>query len=368
MAEIRVKFDDKGANMTPLQRFKIAAKLGIPDQVPVMPFATGHYIAWFAGIDEKDYWWDPVKKFKAQLKLQDRFPDVMLYPGIWPDFSIAVEVSSLGCRIEWPQHASPQVREHITDIDTLEPPDPWKDGLMPKALETYQYMLENMSFRYKEQYEYLDGWAISLGPIDMAGLCIGYDALFRNFYLHPEKIHKLVEITTETVIRYIRAQEKIGGRLKRYEVADDAIGLISPQHFREFALPYLKKIFATFSYAIGIFHCDANTSHLLDDIPNIGMDVFNFGPEVNLQEIKSKIGKKICLLGNVPTIDIDDILPSSTLLRGTPEEVDEVCRYQVKVGKPNGGYILTSGSGMARGTPEQNIETMIRAAVKYGKY
>ncbi len=32
--------------MTPLERFKVAAKLGIPDQVPVMPFTTGHYIAW----------------------------------------------------------------------------------------------------------------------------------------------------------------------------------------------------------------------------------------------------------------------------------------------------------------------------------
>ncbi len=75
--------------MTPLQRFKVTAKLGIPDQVPVMPLATGHYIAPFARIDERDYWWDPVKKLKAQLNLQDRFPDIMFYPGIWPDYSVA---------------------------------------------------------------------------------------------------------------------------------------------------------------------------------------------------------------------------------------------------------------------------------------
>lgn len=354
--------------MTPLQRFKIAAKLGIPDQVPVMPFATGHYISWFAGIDEKDYWWDPVKKLKAQLKLQNRFPDIMFFPGIWPDYSIAIEVSSLGCRIEWPQHASPQVRGHITDIDSLEPPDPWKDGLMPKSLRTYEYMLENIPSHYKKQYEYLDGWATSLGPLDVAGLCISYDALFHNFYLHPEKIHRLMEITTETTIRYMKAQEKIGGRLKRYLVSEDAIGLISSEHFKEFALPYLRRIFATFPYAIGIFHCDANTSHLLDDIPEIGMDVFNFGPEVDIKKIKRKIGNKVCLLGNIPPIDITNISPSDTLLKGTPQDIDRISRYQIERGKPNGGYILTTGSGMARGTPEENIEIMIKVAEKYGQY
>ena len=37
---------------------------------------------------------------------------------------------------------------------------------MPKALEDYEYILENMPSNYKEKYEYLDGWAISLGSVD----------------------------------------------------------------------------------------------------------------------------------------------------------------------------------------------------------
>jgi len=211
--------------MTPLERFKVAAKLGVPDQVPVLPFATGHYLAWFAGLKERDYWWDPVKKFEAQIKLHERFPDVMFYPGIWPDYSVAVEVSALGCSIYWPENASPQVRQHVKDIDSIEPPDPQKDGLMPKALETYRYMQDNLPARYMEEYEYLDGWAMSLGPVDIAALTVGYDFLFEKFYTEPEKAHKLLEITTETVIRYIKAQEKIGGKLKRFLIADDAVGL-----------------------------------------------------------------------------------------------------------------------------------------------
>ncbi len=97
------------------------------------------------------------------------------------------------------------------------------------------------------------------------------------------------------------------------------------------------------------------------------MDVFNFGPEVDIEKIKSKIGNKVCLLGNIPPIDIANIFSSDTLLKGTPEDIDRISRHQIEAGKPNGGYILTTGSGMDRGTPEENIEIMIRAAEKYGK-
>ncbi len=354
--------------MTSLQRFKAAAKFGKPDQVPVMPFATGHYLAWFGEIDQKDYWLNPVKRLKAQLKFQNIFPDIMLYPGIWPDYGTAVEPSAFGVKIDWPQN-SPAMIHPIKDTKSIEKPaDPWKDGLMPKVLEDYKYILENMPSYYREKYEYLDGWAMSLGPIDTAALSVGYNTFFDKFYTDSKEVHRLLKITTETVIGYVKAQEKIGGKLKRYIIADDSSGLMSLQHFEEFVVPYMKKIFATFSYATGTFHCDSNTSHLLGSIPKIGMDIFNFGPEVNIKEIKEKIGDKVCLLGNMPSIDIAKIPASNTLQRGTAEDIDRICKQLIEIGKPEGGYMLTTGSGMAAGTPIENIETMIKTGERYGKY
>ena len=354
--------------MNALQRFRVAAKLGKPDQVPVMPFATGHYLAWFGGIDQKDYWTNPIDKLKAQLKFQNKFPDVMLHPGIWPDYGAAVEPSAFGVKIDWPKNGSALIYPLEDTKSIREPADPWKDGLMPRALEDYEYMLENIPSHHKEKYEYLDGWAMSLGPIDTAALSVGYNVLFEIFYTDPEEAHRLLEVTTETVIRYVKAQQKIGGKLKRYIIADDSSGLMSLQHFREFVLPYMKKIFATFPYAIGIFHCDSNTSHLLDSIPEIGMDIFNFGPEINIEKIKSKIGDRVCLLGNMSPINIGETPPSNTLQKGTVEDIDRTCKQIIETGKPGGGYILTTGSGMARETPAKNIEAMIKAAEKYGKY
>lgn len=156
--------------------------------------------------------------------------------------------------------------------------------------------------------------------------------------------------------------------MKWYIIADDASGLMPLQHFKEFVLPYMKEIFTIFSYAIGIFHCDSNTSHLLESIPEVGMDVFNFGPEVNIKEIKDKIGDKVCLFGNIPPIAIAKASASDTLQKGTARDVDRVCRHLIEKGKPGGGYMLTAGSGMAAGTPLENIEAMIKVGEKYGRY
>ena len=352
--------------MTPLEKFNIAARLGKPDQVPVTPFATGHFISKFAGIPEKEYWWDPVQKFNAQVKLHDEFPGVMFYPGIWPDFTIVTECSPF-CEIYWPEDASPQIKKHITDVHAIEPPDPRKDGFMLKMLETYRYMQDHLPVSLRE-YEYLDGFATTLGPTDIAGLIMGYPTFLETIYTNPDDIHVLMKVTTETAIRSLKAQEQVGGRLKRFIVFDDIIGFISPKHFREFSLPYIKIIFQTFPYAIGIFHCDANTTHLLEDILDIGMNIFNFGPEMDIKNIKEKIGNQVCLLGNMMSLPLKDSPPSRTLKEAQPEEVEETCRELIEAGMVGGGYILSTGSGIAGGTPNKNIWTMIHSAEKFGKY
>lgn len=102
----------------------------------------------------------------------------------------------MGVRIDWPQKSSAMIYP-INTKNIEESPDPWKDGLMPKALEEYENILENMPSDYKAKYEYLDGWAISLGPVDIAALTVGYNVLFEKFYTDPKETHRLLKIATE---------------------------------------------------------------------------------------------------------------------------------------------------------------------------
>lgn len=351
------------SSLTARQRFEMAARMGTPDQVPCMPFLTGHFISWFAELEEGNYWANPEPKLRAQVAVQERFPEVMLYPGMWPEYSVVLEPSALGGKVTFPRHASPQLEPFLEtpeQVMALEPADPHTDGLMPTALDTLRYMLDNCPRRWIDEYGYLAGSTIVLGPTDVAGLCRGYGTFGEDIYKRPQLVHHLMDVATETIIRYLKAQEEIGGKFHRFIIADDSIGFISKRHFVEFSQPYIRRIFETFPYAIKILHCDAKTTHLLDVIVDTGMDVFNFDSNMDIAVVKEKIGNRVCLLGN--------IAPLTVLLEGTPEEVDAECKRIIDIAKPGGGFILTAGSGTARGTRSENIDAMIRACEKYGKY
>ena len=63
-----------------------------------------------------------------------------------------------------------------------------------------------------------------------------------------------------------------------------------------------------------------------------------------------------------------NIDPVNVMLRETPEEVEEDCKRCIQIGAPGGGYILSLGGGPSMETPEENIEAMVKASKKYGRY
>jgi uroporphyrinogen decarboxylase len=196
----------------------------------------------------------------------------------------------------------------------------------------------------------------------VAGLLIGYDNFMRHMYRKPELAHHLMDVATETIIRYLRAYERACGKIHQFMIADDSLAFMSSRHFVQFSLPYLQRIFAEFktNENIGILHCDTNSTHLLDVITDVGMDVFNFGPEMDVVQVKKAIGDRVCLLGNIDPLHV--VLPES------PEVVEKEAKRIIEAAKPGGGFIMTMGSGTARGTSSENIDAIKRAVELYGRY
>jgi len=48
-----------------------------------------------------------------------------------------------------------------------------------------------------------------------------------------------------------------------------------------------------------------------------------------------------------------------------PEEVEEACRASLEIGAPGGGFLLSSGGGLAPDKPLANVEAMIRTAASF---
>ena len=335
-----------------LNRFLQAVNHRQPGQVPVVFWNTSPFVCSLFDVKVKDYHLDPQLKLKTQLALQKEYPQVMLLPGIYPEFGTVVEASSFGCEVVWFENDAPYVKpaiKNLQDVVHLKPPNPQKDGLMPRVLEEYRYFWNSLDKRYIDNYGHLDGVAFSMGPTETAALIVGYDLFLLSLYDHPRLIHKLLNVLTDSIIVWLKTQEQVNGRLKRLFIGDHMPTQVSRSHFEEFCFPYLSKVFKEFPYAIKLYHNEGSISHVLGRIADLGADIFHFG--VDISEAKRMIGYRVCLMGNLDPVNL--------LLKGTPQEVLAECKRCISIAALGGGYLLSSAGGLAPGTPRENLKAMI---------
>ncbi|MCS7116582.1 MAG: uroporphyrinogen decarboxylase family protein [Nitrososphaerota archaeon] len=349
--------------------FEKAAHLQIPDQIPVSLLATGDFIIYFSNIPlnhQIEYWGrDYKRKFLLQLRLVESFPDILFLPGIWPDFNYTVEASALGCKVIFKEDAPPRVEstlKRFEDVEHLEVPDPYTDGLMPLALEAYQYMVDHLPIDLRYGYRYLEGMAVAMGPMDIASLIVGYDNLLLNLHKNPDLIHHLMKITTRTVIEWIEAQCSVTGGKRLVILFEDSISFLSKAQYLKFSNPYLKEICEKFtgSGTIIILHSCANIMHILSEIQKLPINILHYGPDITTSKVKNMLKDKICLMGGLS--------PYNEIIKGKPIDVIQACKRVIEEGGYNGGFILSVSGSVPVGTPIENIRAIVEASKLYGKH
>ena len=148
------------------------------------------------------------------------------------------------------------------------------------------------------------------------------------------------------------------------DYADNHGPLISPRLFKEYELPNLKKIVDIGKkHGIPVLkHSDGNLYPILDDIVATGINQLHpIEPgAMDLKDIKQKLGKKICIMGNV---DCRQVLPY-----GTEEDVRADVRRCVDAAAEGGGFVLASSNSIHGNVNVDNVYTMVDEARKYGKY
>ena len=146
-----------------------------------------------------------------------------------------------------------------------------------------------------------------------------------------------------------------------------SLDTISPDLFRTWDLPLIKKIgkIADKNNKIFHYHLHGKGRALLDDIVDAGVGIIcpfegPPGGDFELSEVKEKFGGKLAIKGN-----IDPFFP---LRDGKPEDVEKKVIECMSAAGSNGGFILSSGDGVLKDTPFENIFAMVEAGKKYGTY
>lgn len=342
---------------TPWQRFKQAARLEEPDQVPVAFIVDSPWLPGYAEINTLDFFLLPDKWYDIHRGLLDRFPDAVWIPGFWVEYGMAAEPSAFGARIHFHHDSPPAIEPVTTDIAhwaSVPVPNVKEDGFMPLTLRLYEYA---------EQRLQAEGLGIKMvaarGPMVTAGWVMGITNLMTGIISHPREIHKFLDTVTTTIINWLHAQLETVNAPEGIMLLDDIVGMVSVAHYNEFVAPHLRRIFDQFEGLIRIYHNDTPCAHLLPALTEANFDVFNFTHEVDIALVKAQMGHRVALMGNVP--------PLSVGVRESPDVVAAWAKQCLDKAAPGGGLILSVGGGVSPGMPAENVDAMLDTARSWTK-
>jgi uroporphyrinogen decarboxylase len=144
--------------------------------------------------------------------------------------------------------------------------------------------------------------------------------------------------------------------------------MISPDMWRRIFKPRMAEVFQEFRSVnpdvVVMYHCDGAIAPILDDLIEIGLDVFNpVQPNVpghEPHELKEKFGDRLSFWG---AIDQQHLLPI-----GTPDQIEADVKAKIDALGPGGGYMIAPAHILQGDTPLENVEAFIEAARKHGVY
>ena len=198
------------------------------------------------------------------------------------------------------------------------------------------------------------------GPLCTAGFVRGTTNLMMDLMINPEMAHTLLDLTTNLVIDWLKAQAlAIGDGVEGIFVLDDIVGFVGEEDYKQFAHPYLKRICDAFPKDwVKIYHNDADVNACLTHLPETGFNVLNWGKQTDISDVKNLIGDRMCLMGNVNPLEIG--------VQGKPEDVYKATMEVLE--KSHGkGIILSLGGGVSPGMPKANILAMQKALSEFNK-
>lgn len=245
----------------------------------------------------------------------------------------------------------------LDDLKRYEPPDPNDEHRLQSLREAVK------RFKGKKAIVFLthDGFEF---PHYLRG---GMENLLMDYIDNPNLAHAVAEMVIDYKVRLMQRAIDEGADVivSGDDYATRKGPIMSPLHFREFVLPYLKRSVdaAHERGAYYIKHTDGNIWALLDDMVNAGIDAIDPIEPIagmDIGEVKARYGDRIAVVGNIDCARL--------LCTGAPQEVAEAVKETIAKASPGGGHILASSNSIHPAVKPELYKTMIDVAKQYGRY
>jgi uroporphyrinogen-III decarboxylase len=307
---------------------------------------------WY-GITILDYFSNDELWLKANLKALQDFPDVMFLPGFWSEFGMCTEPSAFGARCVFPINEFPhahKIIQSVDDIESLPQPNPKTDGLLPFVLNRLKLAQPKINAAgHKIRF------AVARGPLNIASYLMGSTEFLTTMMMQPEKAETLMKKITLYLKDWLHLQMETFPSIDGIFMLDDIIGFMGEEEFRTFGLPYFKELYDA-DVSVKFLHNDAPCRVSAPLLPEIGVNLFNMGFDISLDELKHLTQDRVTLIGNIP--------PRDVLASGSAADVTETTVNLVNSLQDTTRVIFSCGGGMPPAVSSENIQAFIKAVRK----
>lgn len=391
--------------MTSKERIKKTMNLQTSDRVPVMcQLSVGHYFL-HSGIEPMDIWYTSEGFAEALIKMcrQYHFDGILInLPGRDPNYEKEIKSTVRGesdSIIHWkngnyttfpnddnPHYYIADGTRYFPTFGELEPenlfyvepwdftdityPYTWGFEKNPRPFEDFfpDYHFDTIKIVKKKMGESISVQSEIFSPWSQFLELLNYENALMAILDDPGKAKACLERLTAGAVDLAKKQADHGVDAVLISSAFAGAGLISKDHYQEFVLPYEKRIIQEFKkdYSIPIYtHTCGSIGDRLDLMVasgTNGIDTLDPPPlgTVDLEEAKRILRGKAFIKGNID--------PVNTLLNGDKNQIEQDVKWRIGVGKPDGGYILSTACSVAPHTPPSSIELLAELVEKYGKY
>ena len=378
-----------------------------PDRVPVMcQLALGHYFL-HCGFAPSDIWFDSQAFAKALVQLQRRyrFDGILVnLPGRPPDWK--GRLSSYrkdegkehlqwksGLQTIFPSDDNPQTclpggerlpRASYASVDVHDPaiqrlsgyvwntwhaPELWDidpdadlsdPAVYPKwfaaALEAVQQQAPDVSVHVEV-----------FSPFTHLMELFGYEQALMALVDAPKVCHEALTTFTQTILAQVQLYGGCRPDAILVSSAFAGAGFISRQMYREFVMPYEDEVFRAIrqmgcqSY---VHTCGAigDRLDLMAEMAVDGIDTLDPPPlgTVDLTEAKAKYGSRFFFKGNLDAVN--------EMLTADDAAFERAVAARIRIGKPGGGYILSSACSVAPRVKPERLRKLTVLADRLGTY
>ena len=306
-----------------------------------------------AGYSMKAFREDPKKAADAFIQSVEKYD----LDGIMIDFDTTLIAGAIGVPVDYPVDEPARIPKGL--ISSWDEMDKLKEVNLAKN-ERVQIWLETCRL-IKAHFgdEVFVRGNCDQAPFSAASMVRGAQEWMIDMMMPGPEVEQLLEYCTGVCIQFIKLMAGTGVDMVSNGDSPAGPEMISPEMFRQYALPYETKLVEA-AHKAGlpyINHICGDTELILDDMLDSGTDGLELDYKTDIRMILDTMGDRKLFIGNID--------PSGVLALGDTTLVKQKTSELLEIYKDSPRLVVNAGCAIPPNTPSENIKAMVETVKKF---